>query len=62
MLLLFADRNISLCSLEVIAQDTVYRHLFGARVCLGFGSRQCEMLTRMKNRIIHYPLFVCDYI
>lgn len=40
----------------------LYLHLFCADVFLGCGCRQCEMLTWMKNRIIHYPLFVCDYI
>lgn len=33
-----------------------YLHVLCADVCLGFGCRQCEMLTRMKNRIIHYAL------
>lgn len=36
--------------------------LLCAGVCLAFGCRQCNILTPMKNRIIHYLLFVCDYI
>lgn len=40
----------------------LYLLLLCADVCLGFGCRQCDMLTQMKNRIIHYLFFVCDYI